>query len=186
MRSRPGPLQVAALRQNTSTSLNTDVHRCRIHTFCLRKGIIKSTLLFFFPKVPLGPRTQDLCSRVGTSWQHLPARPGVTGRESFLALQFYVANGIKMLLLGRSWRVFELENCICRTSAAAESTAAKNEAGRAPCCSEAPACHRVCWPGLPHPHSARVGVHGNNNYLTFSYLTFLKVSRCHLTKSCKS
>lgn len=172
MRSRPGPLQVAALRQNTSTSLNTDVHRCRIHAFCLRKGIIKSTLLFFSPKYRWDPALRTCVQQVGTSWQHLPVCPGVTGRESFLALQFYVANGIKMLLLGQSWRVFELENCICRTSAAAESTAAKNEAGRAPCCSEAPACHRVCWPGLPHLHSARVGVHGNNNYLTFSLYIF--------------
>jgi len=106
VRSGPEPLQVAALRQNTSTSPNTDVHRCRTHTLHLHEGMIKSMLLFFL-KYRWDPARRTCVEQVSTSWQHLPAGSAVPGQESLLALQLYTAKGMKTLLLGQFWTELE-------------------------------------------------------------------------------
>lgn len=82
--------------------------------------------------------------------------------------------------------MFELENRICRTSAIAEITAAKNETGQMACCSGTPACHRVCWPGLPPIQTLHETECMRIIIISQFPYTFLKVSRCHLTKDRES
>lgn len=176
-RSRTEPLQVAALRQNTSTSLNTDVQRCRLHTLCLHKGIIKSALLFFLKcwkgkTTTVGTLHSGPVFRFGTSQQHLPARSAVTGRESFLGLQFYMAKGIRTLLLGQFWTELDsvwvgklhLQDICCGWNLSSQ------EWNRANALVQWNSCvppRLLAW-ASSHPDITRDRVHENNDYLTFS------------------